>query len=89
MRQRCELCEALGADATRSHKLIGVVVGPRDALLCTDHALFALDSEVASVEELCEVFRFVASVEPAEPTVVTVERGRHGGHAAATLHARH
>jgi hypothetical protein len=36
-----ELCEALGADSSRGHqhKLIGVAVGPRDVLLCADHAL--------------------------------------------------
>jgi hypothetical protein len=86
MRQRCELCAALGADSSRGHhpKLIGVAVGPRDVLLCTDHALFALDSDVASVEELCEVYEFVASVEPSadDPaTAATVLRG--AGHARA------
>jgi hypothetical protein len=79
MRQRCELCEALGADSQRAHqKLIGVAVGPRDVLLCAEHALFSLDSDVSSVEELCEVFQFVASVEPSadDPaTAATVRRG--------------
>ncbi len=63
MRQRCELCDALGADS-RGHQLIGVAVGPRDALLCADHALFALDADVGSLGELRELFEFVASLEP-------------------------
>ena len=89
MRQRCELCEALGADSARGHhKLIGVAVGPRDALLCADHALFALDSDVSSVQELREVYEFVASVEPSadDPaTAASVYRGatRRGSHGAS------
>jgi hypothetical protein len=83
MRQHCELCEALGATSQHGrHKLIGVAVGPRDALLCADHALFALDSDVASVEELCEVYQFVASVEPSadDPaTAASVYRGSGSG----------
>jgi len=73
MRQCCELCEALGADSSRGHRLIGVAVGSRDALLCADHALFALDSEVASMGELRELFEFVAAVEPS-PDEVAVRR---------------
>lgn len=88
MRQRCELCAALGADSQRGHhKLIGVAVGPRDALLCAEHALFALDSDVGSVEELCEVFEFVASVEPSadEPaTAASVYRGASGAKRGAS-----
>lgn len=72
MRQCCELCEALGADSARGHKLIGVVVGSRDALLCADHALFALDSDVASLGELRELYDFVAATEP--PPEVAVRR---------------
>lgn len=89
MRQRCELCEALGADLSRGHhKLIGVAVGPRDALLCADHALFALDSDVSSFQELREVYEFVASVEPSadDPaTAASVYRGpaRSGSHGAS------
>jgi len=79
MRQRCELCEALGAVSPGGHKLIGVAVGPRDVLLCTDHALFALDSDVAGMDELREVYEFVGSVEPCPDELVTVERGRRGG----------
>lgn len=74
MRQRCELCEALGAVSPSSHKLIGVAVGPRDALLCADHALFALDSDVADLDELREVYEFVGSDDAAP-----AERGRRGG----------
>ena len=73
MRPCCELCEALGADSARGHKLIGVAVGSRDALLCADHALFALDSEVASIGELRELFEFVAAVETS-PDEVAVRR---------------
>ena len=83
MRQRCELCEALGADSSRGHhRLIGVAVGPRDALLCADHALFALDSDVSSFQELCEVYEFVASVEPSadDPaTAASLHRGATHG----------
>jgi hypothetical protein len=81
MRQRCELCEALGAESARGQQLIGVGVGPRDVLLCADHALFALDSDVSSVAELCEVYEFWASVEPSADdaaTAASVYRGaRH------------
>ena len=73
MRQRCELCDALGADS-HGHKLIGVAVGPRDALLCADHALFALDADVGSVNELRELVEFVASVEPSPDEIALVRR---------------
>ena len=90
MRQKCELCEALGADSSRGHhpKLIGVAVGPRDVLLCADYALFALDSDVASVAELREVYEFVASVEPSadDPaTAASVLRG--AGHMSSVQRA--
>jgi hypothetical protein len=81
MRQRCELCEALGAVSPGGHKLLGVAVGPRDALLCADHALFALDSEVANVDELRELFEFVSAVEPSPDDAAIVERGRRRGSA--------
>jgi hypothetical protein len=73
MRQRCELCDALGADS-RGHQLIGMAVGPRDALLCADHALFALDADVGSLGELRELFEFVASVEPSPDDVAVASR---------------
>jgi hypothetical protein len=85
MRQRCELCEALGADHSHGHKLIGVAVGPRDVLLCADHALFALDSEVTSLAELREVYEFVALMEPSADEaafVASSKRGRHAERAA-------
>ena len=85
MRQRCELCEALGAVSPGGHKLIGVAVGPRDALLCAEHALFALDSEVADLSELREVYEFVGSDEPAVEAVVSVDRRRRGA-STATAH---
>jgi hypothetical protein len=84
MRQCCELCEALGADSARGHKLIGVVVGSRDALLCADHALFALDSDVASIGELRELFEFVATVEPRSDEVAV----RRSSRSAAARGAR-
>jgi hypothetical protein len=66
MRQRCELCESIGChDSVTGSKLIGVWVGTRDALLCPDHALFALDSDVVSLAELVEVYEFVNDLEPA------------------------
>jgi hypothetical protein len=66
MRKCCELCAALGVlEAPRGMALIGVAVGARDALLCTEHALFALDSDVGSLEELREVFDFVNEDAPA------------------------
>jgi hypothetical protein len=76
MRQHCELCAALGADSARGHKLIGMVVGPRDALLCAEHALFSLDTDVESLEELRELFEFVSTVEPSPDEVAaSVSRG--------------
>lgn len=75
MRQRCELCEAIGClDSARGAKLIGIWVGSRDALLCPDHALFALDSDVESMAELVEVYEFVNDGEPA----VSRKRSRRG-----------
>lgn len=74
MRQRCELCEALGAPS-HGHPLIGLAVGPRDALLCAEHALFALDADVGSVNELRELYEFVASIEP-PPNEVPLTRRR-------------
>jgi len=66
MRKCCELCAALGVgEPPRGMALIGVAVGARDALLCTDHALFALDSDVGSLSELREVFEFVNADAPA------------------------
>jgi len=83
MRQHCELCTALGAGSTRGHKLIGVAVGSHDFLLCTDHALFALDSDVESVDELRELYEFVASVEPSPDEVAVVRVARGSGHSSA------
>lgn len=87
MRQRCELCEALGADSSRGRQLIGMALGPRDALLCTDHALFALDADVESVRELCELYQFVAEVEPAPGEAAVAVAAREGSHGAATSRA--
>ncbi len=76
MRQHCELCAALGADSARGHKLIGMAVGPRDALLCAEHALFSLDTDVESLEELRELFEFVSTVEPSpDEMAASVSRG--------------
>ena len=85
MRQCCELCEALGADSARGHKLIGVAVGSRDALLCADHALFALDSDVASMGELRELFEFVAAVEPSPDEVAARRSSRSAARAARSV----
>jgi hypothetical protein len=78
MRQHCELCAALGADSARGHKLIGMAVGPRDALLCAEHALFSLDTEVESLEELRELFEFVSAVEPPPDAVAAASVSRGG-----------
>jgi hypothetical protein len=84
MRQRCELCEAIGChDSARGAKLIGVWVGARDALLCPDHALFALDSDVVSMAELIEVYEFVNDEEPA----VSGKRSRRAAAARVTAAA--
>lgn len=84
MRKRCELCEAVGChESARGAKLIGVWVGTRDALLCPDHALFALDSDVVSMAELIEVYEFVNDDEPA----VSRKRGRSAGGGAPALAA--
>jgi hypothetical protein len=83
MRQRCELCEALGCrDSARVTQLAGIWVGTRDALLCPEHALFALDSDVTSLAELAEVYKFVEGDQPA----LSGRRSRRtaqGAHAAA------
>ena len=84
MRQCCELCDALGAGSSRGHKLIGVAVGPRDALLCADHALFALDADVGSLAELCELFEFVASVEESPDEAPAAAVARRGLQRSAT-----
>ena len=79
MRKCCELCAALGlSDSPRGMALIGVAVGARDALLCTEHALFALDSEVESSAELREVYEFVSADAPAQSG-----RRQRPGHARA------
>jgi hypothetical protein len=79
MRQHCELCAALGAESPPRNKLIGVGVGSRDALLCADHALFALDSDVESLAELRELYEFVALVEPSPDEMATARVARRGG----------
>jgi hypothetical protein len=76
MRQRCELCEALGCrESARVAQLVGIWVGARDALLCPDHALFALDSDVTSLAELTEVYRFVHD----EHAALSGKRARRAG----------
>jgi hypothetical protein len=83
MRQRCELCEAIGCrDSARVAQLAGIWVGTRDALLCPDHALFALDSDVASMAELVEVYRFVHD----DQAALSGKRSRRGASGAA-VHA--
>jgi hypothetical protein len=83
MRQRCELCEATGCrDSARVAQLAGIWVGTRDALLCPDHALFALDSDVASMAELVEVYQFVHDDQPA----LSGKRSRRGASSGA-VHA--
>ncbi|HTQ03958.1 MAG TPA: hypothetical protein VMI54_08875 [Polyangiaceae bacterium] len=62
-----------------------MAVGPRDALLCADHALFALDSDVASVSELRELFEFVASVEPSPDEVAVSRSSRAGARASRSV----
>jgi hypothetical protein len=64
--------------------LIGVWVGTRDALLCPDHALFALDSDVASLSELVEVYQFVNDEVPA----MSRKRARRAGSATHSTGAR-
>jgi hypothetical protein len=83
MRQCCELCEALGAGSSRGQKLIGMAVGQRDVLLCGEHALFALDADVESVDELCELYEFVASVEPSGGEAATAASARRAPQRAA------
>jgi hypothetical protein len=50
-RQHCEACEV----TSRSAKLIGVMLGEHDVLLCADHALLALDTDMQSLAELKEL----------------------------------
>ena len=73
----------------RGHKLIGMAVGPRDALLCAEHALFSLDTDVESLEELRELFEFVSTVEPSpnEAAFAVAKRSGSGGSARASRSA--
>jgi hypothetical protein len=50
-RQHCEACEV----TSRSAKLIGVMLSEHDVLLCADHALLALDTDMQSLTELKEL----------------------------------
>jgi hypothetical protein len=63
-----------------------VTVGARDALLCADHALFALDSDVSDLAELRELHEFIETVEPS-PDEVAV-RGRRAGYSERSRTAR-
>ncbi len=78
MRQHCEACE----HTPRNAKLIGVMLGHQDVLLCTDHALLALDTEMRSAEELRELLVLLADDPPAPATT-----RRSAGSAAATRHS--
>lgn len=63
-RQHCEACEV----TSRSAKLIGVMLGEHDVLLCTDHALLALDTELQSLAEVKELIALLADEPPAPAT---------------------
>jgi hypothetical protein len=77
-RQHCEACEV----TSRSAKLIGVMLGEHDVLLCADHALLALDTEMQSLKELKELLVLLSDEGPATSTT------RHS-RGAATPSTRH
>jgi len=61
MRQHCEACTV----TPKSAKLIGVMLGEHDVLLCAEHALLALDTEMRSLAELKELMILLADDAPA------------------------
>jgi hypothetical protein len=79
MRQHCEACDP----TPRGAKLIGVILGESDVLLCTDHALLALDTEMRSLDELKELLVLLAD----EPTVSTRRSAGRGADAARRVSA--
>jgi len=78
MRQHCEACET----TQRNAKLIGIMLGDQDVLLCTEHALLALDTEMRSLAELRELLVLLAD-DPPKPATTR----RSAGHTPATRHS--
>jgi hypothetical protein len=73
-RQHCEACEV----TSRGAKLIGVMLGEHDVLLCTDHALLAIDADLGSLAEVKELIVLLAE----EPPVAATQRSVSGSRAA-------
>jgi hypothetical protein len=63
-RQHCEACEV----TSRTAKLIGVMLGEHDVLLCAHHALLALDTDMQSLAELKELLTLLADEAAAPAT---------------------
>lgn len=55
-RQHCEACEV----TSRGAKLIGVMLGEHDVLLCAEHALLAIDTDMQSLAEVKELLVLLA-----------------------------
>jgi hypothetical protein len=69
-RQHCEACEV----TSRNAKLIGVMLGEHDVLLCAEHALVAIDADLQSLAEVKELLVLLADDAPA----VTRRAREHG-----------
>jgi hypothetical protein len=63
-RQHCEACEV----TSRNAKLIGVMLGEHDVLLCAEHALLAIDTDLQSLAEVKELLVLLAEDAPAATT---------------------
>ncbi len=63
-RQHCEACEV----TSRNAKLIGVMLGEHDVLLCAEHALLAMDTDLQSLEEVKELLVLLADDAPEAAT---------------------
>jgi hypothetical protein len=77
-RQHCEACEV----TSRNAKLIGVMLGEHDVLLCAEHALLAIDTDLQSLAEVKELLVLLADDAPAAATTrrspATPARARAG-----------
>lgn len=63
-RQHCEACEV----TSRGAKLIGVMLGEHDVLLCAEHALVAIDADLQSLDEVKQLLALLADDGPSAAT---------------------
>jgi hypothetical protein len=75
-RQHCEACEVTSRSAT----LIGVMLGERDVLLCAEHALLAIDTDMQSLAEVKELLVLLAD----DATAPAATRRRAGASKSST-----